>query len=102
MRVIDINAGNWHTIGEFYDAILAAIGAHPKHGRNINALLEGMVWGRTATLEPPYAIKIAGLKNAAPEVDTYVRDFQGYLAEARKEFQQSKGHDVDVTMEIVS
>src|SRR5689334_10641965 len=60
MKRIEIRAENWRGVLDFYTALLAALEAPPGHGRNINALVDSMVWGGMNELEPPYAIPIVG------------------------------------------
>ena len=44
MRVIELNATNWNTTDDFYNALLAAVGAPEYHGRNLKALIDSMNW----------------------------------------------------------
>ncbi|MBC9884143.1 barstar family protein, partial [Bradyrhizobium sp. INPA01-394B] len=39
---------------DFYDALLAALGAPEGHGRNLNALIDSMVWAGMNAVEAPY------------------------------------------------
>ncbi|WP_436216152.1 barstar family protein [Bradyrhizobium sp. LjRoot220] len=45
MQIIELNAENWRTWRDLYDALLTALGAPEGHGRNLNALIDSMVWG---------------------------------------------------------
>lgn len=53
MRVIELNAMKWKTVIDFYDALLAAIGAPAWHSKSPDALIDSMVWGGMNAAEPP-------------------------------------------------
>jgi hypothetical protein len=45
VRTIDLDASNWKTIDDFYDALLPELGAPDWHGHNANALNDSVIWG---------------------------------------------------------
>jgi hypothetical protein len=102
MRIIELDAANWTTVLDFYNALLPAIGAPESHGTSVNALVDSIVWGGINAVEPPYAVRIRGLGSAPPEVTERVRMAEHDLAEARKEYLIRKRRDPGVTFEIVS
>ena len=102
MRSIDLDAKGWREPLDFSNALLHATDAPEGHGNGIAALMEGLVWGGTGTIEPPYAIRISGLNGAPADVVEWVKLIQDRLQKAKREFKERNGHDVDVTMEIVS
>ena len=53
MRIIDLSATNWKSTLDFYDALLAALGAPRGHGKSVDALIDSMVWGGMNKVEPP-------------------------------------------------
>jgi RNAse (barnase) inhibitor barstar len=63
MNVIDLDANDWKTALDFYEAILAAIGAPRWHGRNVNALIDSMIYGGISELEPPFTVRITNTEN---------------------------------------
>jgi len=73
MRIIELNAENWRTALDFYSALLAALGTPKSHGRNLNALVDSMVWGEMNRIEPPYTIRIVRIdrlpKDARDEIE---------------------------------
>jgi RNAse (barnase) inhibitor barstar len=101
MRIIDLDGTNWTSVIDFYDAILSALGAPSEHGKNVNALVDSMIWGGINELVPPYTIRIrhmAGLsKDLADEIEAAKRS----LREARLDFQSREGRDVDVQLETL-
>ena len=70
MRVIELDAGNWRTPSDFYDALLAALGSPKWHGRNVNALADSMVYGGINSIAPPYTVQISN----ADHLPTAVRE----------------------------
>jgi RNAse (barnase) inhibitor barstar len=102
MRIIELDASNWTTVLDFYDALLPALGAPEWHGKNVNALVDSIVWGGINAVEPPYTIRISGLNASRPEVIELVRLAESRISKARKEYLTRKGRDPGVGFEIVS
>src|SRR5574337_372345 len=102
MRVIELDATNWPTTGDFYDALLAAIGAPEYHGRNLNALVDSMVWGGINAVEPPYVVRISGTAKLPKETCDEIEMAKRVLAEARAEFRALRGSDAEVAIETES
>ena len=67
MNVIDLDASEWKTALDFYEAILAAIGAPRWHGRNVNALIDSVIYGGISALEPPFTVRVTNTENLASE-----------------------------------
>ena len=42
MRIIELDAAKWKTIIDFYDALLASLGAPEWHGKSPDALIDSM------------------------------------------------------------
>ena len=68
MRVIELDASGWTTPQHFYDALLPSIGAPDWHGNNVNALIDSMIHGDINSIEAPYRLEVAGMKNADEDV----------------------------------
>lgn len=87
MPVIDLNAENWRTALDFYDALLAALGAPKWHGYSVAALIDSMVWGRVNAVEAPYTIRISDTgklsKDLLAEIDQVKQAIVGACAERR-------------------
>ena len=97
MRVIELDAKGWSTALDFYDALLAALGAPPKHGKNLNALTDSMVWHRGInSVEPPYTIRVKHLSGSPKDVLEEVELAKHALAKARMNYQARSGGDVDI------
>lgn len=101
MRIIELDARNWRTFGDFYDALLAGVGAPAWHGRSVDALIDSMIWGGINSVEPPYTVRISGIEAIPREVCAEVRLAKVELDEARLEFQRRQGRDVQVIFEIL-
>ncbi len=99
MRIITLDASRWTTAKDFYNALLAAVGAPKWHGRNINAVVDSMIWGGINALEPPYTIRISGRASLTKDVGTEIEFAKEALSRARAEFRTTKGHDVEVELE---
>jgi RNAse (barnase) inhibitor barstar len=99
MRVIELDARNWRTELDFYNALLAALGAPEWHGRNLNALTDSMIYGGINAVEPPYSIRIRGTQKLAKDVRDQLETTKRVLGAARAEFRARRGHDVEVEFE---
>lgn len=102
MRIINLNGKNWKTAGDFYTALLAAIGAPEKHARNVNALIDTMIWGGDAVVQPPYEVRVSGTAKL-PDHDRHeIELLARLLAEARSEFRNRRGSDIEVSLKVLS
>jgi len=99
MRVIELDATQWKSVGDFYDALLVAIEAPKEHGRNLNALVDSMIWGGINALEPPYTIRISGAAMLPKDVRDEIGMAKQDLARGRMDYRNLRGRDVEVAME---
>lgn len=97
-RIIEIDGQGWTTALDLYDTLLPAIGAPKEHGENINALVDSMIWGGINTLEPPYEVRIRGLRN---ELRWKIEQVQQSIIKQSVDFKIKRGHDPGVSIEIV-
>ena len=102
MRTIELNAANWKTVLDFYHAILPAVGAPDWHGESPNALIDSMIWGGINSIEPPYKIKIHGLRSTPHSVREHVNLVKQAIAEARTEYHRRRDADIDVSIETAA
>jgi len=72
MKQIEIDATSWVKVGDFYEAILSAIGAPDWHGRSIDALCDSMIVGGINEVEAPYSLRLSGLDSIPYEVSDQV------------------------------
>ncbi len=62
MRFIELDARKWRTVSDLYDALFIGIEAPTWHSRNLNALVDAMIFERIGVnaIDPPYTIRIVG------------------------------------------
>lgn len=102
VRTIELHAQDWNTVLDFYDALLAAIGAPDWHGRSIDALIDSMVWGGINSVEPPYKVRVHGIRNLASDTRRAIEQVEQAIKQTRTDFLQRHSHDPGVSLEIVS
>lgn len=102
MQIVDLDASGWKNVLDFYDAILAAVGAPKGHGRNPNALVDSIVWGGMNRLEPPYTIRIFRTVLLPKDVREHIGLVERDIVKARMEYRKQQGGDVEVAIEIES
>jgi RNAse (barnase) inhibitor barstar len=94
MRELILNARDWRSPDDFYDAFFAAVGAPPWHGRNFNALRDSICAGRINAIEPPYRVRIKNYSLIGASAREVASDFVELLNELRRD-----GVEVDVAVE---
>jgi hypothetical protein len=99
--IIELDSTSWKTVHQFYEAILSAIGAPEKHGRNANALVDSMIWGGMNDLAAPYRIRISGAHPLPREVREHIQLVEQSLSEARAEHRAAHGEDIVVQVQMV-
>lgn len=67
-KIIELRADDWKEPLDIYESLLHALGAPRWHGRNINALIDSMVYGGINEIDPPYMIIVRGHERAPPDV----------------------------------
>jgi RNAse (barnase) inhibitor barstar len=102
MRDIELDATNWTTVQDFYNALLTKIGAPERHGRNINALVDSMIWGGVNSVDPPYRVRIRGVAQLPKNVRDHVELAKSTLRRASAEFRARKGRNAQVQFETYS
>jgi RNAse (barnase) inhibitor barstar len=102
MKIISLDASAWETGLDFYAAILPELGAPDGHGKNLNAIVESMIWGEINKLKPPYKVEIFNTEGRPQDVLDEIRAIADFFAESRAEFRERKGRDAQVSFTIVS
>ncbi|MBO9575444.1 MAG: barstar family protein [Sphingobium sp.] len=74
MRTIELDASNWRSFPDFYEALLAGLGAPDWHGRNLDALIDSMVYGGINTIERPFRIQVIGVATAGKDAVDELRN----------------------------
>jgi RNAse (barnase) inhibitor barstar len=102
MRIIELDAENWRTGLDFYSALLAALGAPKNHGRNLNALVDSMVWGGMNNIEPPYTIRILRTDRLPKDARDEIEMAKEVIVQARHEYNARRGRDIEIYLETDS
>jgi hypothetical protein len=100
MKTTKLDASSWSTASDFYDALLSAIGAPDWHGRNINAVVDSMVFGGRNTLQPPYAVTVVNIAQLSEPIKTEVALSADAIQQARKDRYARTGEDVIVSLQL--
>jgi hypothetical protein len=82
---VELDGSCWASKGDFYDALLPALGAPAWHGRNLDALSESLRSSRINEMHPPYTIRIRGLSTMQPDAREMVSRFANFIAARRAE-----------------
>lgn len=105
MHVIDLHTDDWKSIVDFYDAIGRAGHEHSgrtvANARNVNGLLELLVWDVQRGGDAPDAIRVSGVCKLPDKIRDEVILVQWLLTEARAESIARRGFDVEVDFEVV-
>jgi len=91
---LELDAADWRTSDDVYDAFFKAVGAPEWHGRNFNALSDSIATGGINKTDVPYRIIIRSAGAMSPETANFLKDF----AELAEELG-SKGCPVEIRIE---
>ena len=94
MKLIELDARDWRTVLDFYEALLVALGAPRWHGRNVNALIDSMIYGGINEVDPPYKILIS-------ETAKLPIDVNGEIAFAILAVGEAQGTDIVVEFQTI-
>ncbi len=92
MKRLQLNAKDWKTKDDFYNALFSVLQSPPWHGRSFNALRDSITVGQINGVEPPYTFELSGVSLASQEVQELVKDFCSLIKEFR-----AQGYDVDAS-----
>ena len=97
VKLIRLDASGWRKPLDFYEALLESLGAPEWHGRNVNALIDSMVYGCINKLEPPYKIAIVGTHAVPGAVAEEIKLVKKCLYEA----QGMDVNDIQVVIDLL-
>ena len=98
-RVIEMDARNWRSDRDFYEALAASLGSFEGHGRNADAFLETMIYlPELNRQQPPYEVRIS---NATEDMRAFLGEFASWVAEARHNFAADPDGGEDVPVSVV-
>jgi len=101
MQFLDIDASEWRSVDDFYEALLRVIGAPEGHGAGPDAFVDSMVWGGMNAVEPPYTVRISGAEKLPASIESAISDVINALRRGRSWRRDNRGSDVDVNVELV-
>lgn len=84
MDSITFRASNWNTSAQVYDDLLGWLGAPDWHGRNLDALWDGLTGGLMGRA-PPYVIRVTDVAAAPPPVAALLARMMPLFDEARSD-----------------
>ena len=82
MKITELDASGWLTPLDFYDALLASLGAPEWHGSNIIAPIDSVIVGDINSLTP-FRTVVTGLNEA--DGDAFDELIQAFAALARRD-----------------
>jgi RNAse (barnase) inhibitor barstar len=94
MRDLILNAANWNTGDDVYDAFFAAVGAPDWHGRNFDALNDSIATGDINRIEVPYRLVIQNYDRIGEDAKKMANDFIDLIRELAAE-----GTPIAITVE---
>jgi len=100
MRVIELNAQNWRTVIDFYDALKEALGSCPGHGDSTDAWIDSMIYGGMNEIEAPYVIRIAGTASCGDHLKAEILELADSIRDARAWKLEHHGQDIDISFKI--
>lgn len=97
MRLLILNATDWKSTAQVYDAILCALDAPAWSGRNINGLIDSMIWDDKTKVKPPYTIIIKDVSNY---IGPTLYNIKAAISQAKEEYKARYGRDIAIYFDI--
>lgn len=79
--LLELNAAEWRSENDVYDAFLKAVGAPEWHGRNFDALIDSIETGAINELEVPYKVIVRNVSALSKEVTIFLKAFADLISE---------------------
>ncbi|MFD2235341.1 barstar family protein [Phaeospirillum tilakii] len=102
MNTIEIDASSWRDVLDFYNAILAALGAPEWHGKNANALIDSVVYGGINKVGCPLLIKIYNINNKEYSIIAEIELLKNNLSKHTAHLIKTHGREVSAKIEIIA
>ena len=100
MQVIELDASDWKTTEDFYDALLSALGAPDWHGRSGVALVDTMLHDDVNKVVPPYRVEVRNSANLPSPAKAHIIDVIDLFQRVRAR-RRERGADVEVSIALV-
>jgi len=94
VRELILDGANWTSKDDVYDGFFRAVGAPTWHGRNLDALADGISGGSINQVEAPYRVTIKNYDKIAPLAKQMADSFVDLIREL-----EGKGCPVEVRVE---
>lgn len=101
MHTIEMDASEWRSKEDFYDALAIALGSFDGHGRNAAAFEETMIYYlQLNDVQPPYEVIV---RNSNEVIGPFVREFSTWIQETRADRRNDPewGDDIDVKVVVL-
>jgi len=82
---ITLSGVHWRTPDDFYNALLPSLGAPGWHGHNLDALWDSITGGDINQVNPPFVVRITGVRQMPVNCKTLVDRFVALISRARTE-----------------
>lgn len=93
MKIIELDASDWSTIVDMYQALIDAVGGPKNAATNADGLFEYLFYPGMAAVQPPYTIRISNLDRVPTEVEKHLRKLDILVTDVR-------GNARDVFIEV--
>jgi hypothetical protein len=106
MRVIELDSTEWKATSDFYEALLAAVGAPAWHGRVKVALVDSMISDVSGSnkinkVQPPYRIEILKSANLPLAVREHILEVIDLFDRVRAHRRERGAPDAEVSIKLV-
>ena len=99
--IIDLDASGWENALNFYNALLEAFEAPGQHGKNVNGVIDSVIYGGINRVNPPLVVRFHGTQRASVDVRLEIEFVRDEIAKARSERLRSQGKDTPVEFEVI-
>jgi RNAse (barnase) inhibitor barstar len=100
VKLIDLDANDWKTTEDFYDALISALGAPDWHGRSAVALVDTMLHDDVNKVVSPYRVEVRNSANLPSSVKFHIIDVINLFRDVRAR-RLERGADVEVSIVLI-
>ena len=97
---IELDASDWKTTSDFYDALLSALGAPDWHGRSGVALVDTMLHDDVNKVVAPYRVEVRNSANLPSAVKAHIVEVIDLFHRVRAR-RHERGADVEVSIVLL-
>lgn len=84
MREIELDASNWSSADDFYEALLPNLGAPGWHGHNLNALWDSITSDINEVM-PPFRVRVRHANNLSSDMAALLAGASSVFVDAKNE-----------------